>query len=349
MARRSYSLDAMRVICISSVFIAHINPYNSGLPEGQTLISGPILFAGGVAVHFFIMLSAFLAGMSYSKNISNGYAAYAKKRALRLLPLNMVLMPFYLIVLCGFGFISFSWGSTIAQFILSSFLMQELLKFSSMSLNSPAWTISTLFILYLLTPILIRPFQRIKNVWVLLLIIVALTLIDDEYRQWLMLQKPNNYWVSWSSPFNRLFTYLDGLALSCAAKLMVCPDCLRRHISAIEVIVLGALVYGFSLIGESVKILYYLTPILIVLCYLEEGFLTRGLAKTRIHKGAPYVYAFYMLHWLTVHLSIGICDKWLGIWGSMSKPALAAVVMLTLVGTCLLSVLLYRYVEKRQW
>lgn len=359
MTKHAYSLDAFRVIAILWVFLTHLLFFNEGLAESDKIspyICDTITHVCMFAVHFFIVLSSFLVGYSYEKSIGHGYWEYLKKRAKRLLPLNMITVPFYAILLIWMGLYVFSWSKTIPNFILASLLLQEMFRFSSLSFNVPAWTISTLFIFYLLTPLLILSLKKIRNPWMLIILVIFFTVADLEYRNWLLEMKPNNTWINYVSPINRILSYMIGLTLGYTVKVSVCPETIRRYINWMEITIFGFVIYGLSLIESSCTIGFYsvgiyilscTVPALIVLCYVEKGRITRMIAASKINKASPYVYAFYMSHFFFILLVYAICDKVLGIWGSMSMMQVPYMVVVTFIGACAASVLLHHCVEKR--
>lgn len=351
MKKHSYSLDAFRVLAIFGVFFSHLNFYNEGLRGEQTLLEGAVLNIGGLAAHFFILLSAFLIAYSYEKGMSCGYMTYVKKRARRLLPVNIVTLPFYITVVVYIGFYTLSLGRSVLDIILSSLLLQELFKFSAKLFNTPSWTISTLFILYLITPLLMWPLQRIRKPWIFIAIVVLLTWGDVEYRTWLTEIKPDNWWLNYASPINRILSYTNGLVLGCAARVCVCPSGISRHITWIEFVIFGIFFYGCALIEEDYETCHYLVqytmPMLIALCYIEKGMITRFIAASKINEAAPYVYAFYMSHFFFILLAYTICDRVLGIWGNISMMQVLCMVVVTFVSACAASVLLHHCVEKR--
>lgn len=354
MTKHAYSLDAFRVIAIFCVFLDHLCFFNRGLAESEKIlpdIPGTMMYISAFSVHFFILLSAFLVGYSYEKSMSRGYWEYVKKRAKRLLPLNIVVLPFYAILVIWMGLHVFAWGRTIPDYILSSLLLQELFRFSSLSFNVPAWTISTLFILYLLTPLLIWPLKKIRNPWILIILVIFFTVADLEYRNWLLEIKPNNTWINFASPVNRILSYMKGLTLGYTAKVFICPENIRRYTNWMEIIVFGVFICGCSMIKSNYTIcnytLLYTMPALIAVCYVEKGWITRMIAASKISKASPYVYAFYMSHFFFILLAYAISDKVLGIWGDMSMMQVLFMVVVTFVSACGTSILLYHYVEKR--
>lgn len=354
MNKHAYSLDAFRVIAILCVFLDHLLFFNKGLVEGYRISPGlcdAIMFFGAIAAHFFIVLSAFLVAFLYEKNISQGYVLFVKKRARRILPINIVTLPFYVIILVYIGFYTLSWERSIIDILLSSLLLQELFKFSAALFNTPAWTISTLFILWMLTPLLMWPLKKIENPGILIVLVILLTLGDVEYRAWLSTMKPDSFWINYASPINRILSYIEGLTLGYAAKVYVCSMDIRRHITWAELVVFAVFLYGCSLVGRNQNMSYYFimysTPFLIAVCFMESGWISKIVGMWGLSKLSPYVYAFYMSHFFFILLAHAICDKILGIWGKMSVVQVLFMLGATFVSVCVASVLLHHYVEKR--
>ena len=351
MNRHSYSLDAFRVLAIFGVFFCHLNFYNGGLEEGLTLLDSVLANIGGLAAHFFIVLSAFLAAYFYDRGMSKGYWSYVKKRMRRLLPVNIVTLPFYVVITTYVGFYALSFGKTIVDVLLSTFLLQELLKFSAQLFNTPAWTISTLFILYLITPALMWPIRKLKNPWVLVALVVVLTWSDVEYREWLTAVKPDNWWLNYASPVNRILSFVLGLALGHAARVIICPQQLRRYTTYIELAVFGIFFYGCAMIQKDYAVCHYVvtysTPLIIALCFMEGGVITRLISACGISKASPYVYAFYMCHFFFILLAYAVCNQMLGIWGHLTLAQGYAMAVATFLVACGASVLLHHFVEKR--
>lgn len=351
MTRHSYSLDAFRVLAIFFVFFCHINFYNSGIEGRQRLYEENVANAGGLAAHFFIVLSAFLAAYFYDRGMSKGYWAYVKKRIRRLLPVNIVTLPFYVAILVFVGFYSLSFGKTLLDVLLASLLLQELFKFSAQLFNTPSWTISTLFILYLITPALMWPIRKIKNPWMLVALVVALTWGDVEYREWLTAVKPDNWWLSYASPVDRIVSFILGLTLGHAARVITCPQQLRRYGTLVELVVFVVYFYGYTMVQKDYAVCYnvvtYSTPLIIALCFMESGVVTRMIAASGISKASPYVYAFYMCHFFFILLAYAVCNQMLGIWGHLTLAQGYAMAVATFLVACGASVLLHHFVEKR--
>lgn len=344
-------MDAFRVLAVLCVFICHLNLYNDGLEGEKVLLGGNLIYIGGLAVHYFIILSAFLVAYFYENSMSQGYIVYVKKRIFRLLPINIVTLPFYVVILVYIGFYTISLERSILDVLLSSLLLQELFKFSATLFNTPSWTISTLFILYLITPLLIWPLQRINKLCVLIFLALFLTWADVEYRAWLMEIKPNNWWLNYASPVSRILSYMNGLVLGYTLKSFKIPLSIRRYTTWIELCVFAVFFYGCFIIKKDFVLCYhiimYLTPLLIVICFMEDGIISKAIGRCGLSRLSPYVYAFYMIHYFFILLADFVCDKMMGIWGNMSMMQVLFMVVVTFVSICTASVFLHHYVEKR--
>lgn len=351
MKKYSYSLDAFRVLAILCVFVCHLNVFNEGLEGGKIFLGGNIPSIGGLAVHYFILLSAFLGAYFYDKSISHGYLAYVRKRVWRLFPTNWVTLFFYVIVFVWLGMYTMSFWRAIVEVALSSCLLQSLFKFSALRFNAPAWTISTLFVLYLITPLLMWPLKKIKKPWVLIVLVILLTWVDIEYRDWLMIVKPKNSWLNYLSPVCRIFSYLLGLTMGYAARRMTCPVIVRQYATWIELCVFAIFLYGCSMIERDFRLCYlivmYSTPLIIVICFMGNGKISKMIGACGISSISSYVYAFYMIHFLFILLVKTMCDRMLLMWGNMSMSQVWVAVIFTFISACAASVLLHHYVEKR--
>ena len=351
MAKHSYSLDAFRVLAIFCVYIAHTGFFNYGIAGDRKLLDGNLLNIGSLAAHFFIVLSAFLAAFFYDRAMQNGYGAYVRKRARRLLPVNIVTLPFYIVVATYIGFYTVSLERTLFDVLSASLLLQELFNFSCKVFNTPAWTISTLFILYLLTPLLMWPLKKVQTPWVLLPLVALLTWADVEYRDWLAVVKPDNWWINYASPVNRILSYMLGLTLGRAARVLTCPPTVRKYATWMELSVFGLFCYGCAVIqfdyASCYAIIMFTTPLVIALCFMESGSISRLVAASGISKASPYVYAFYMVHFLFILLLYAVLKNMLGLWGSLSLTLTAALALAAFAASCAASVLLHHFVEKR--
>lgn len=353
-SHHSHSLDSFRVLAIMTIFFVHISYINSGLKNEQVLYDTAICNIALFAVHFFIVQSAFLVGYIYEKNIAQGYRTYVWKRIKRLYPVNLATLPFYVVVFVIAGFYSAPIWQMMLDVFLAATLLQELFKFSATVFNTPAWTISTLFILYLITPLLIYPLQRIKKAWMFFLVIAAMTCLDIAFRDWLHNVKPDNWWLNYTSPVCRIFAYMEGLALGCAAKSITCPPKLRRYVVTMgEFLVIAAIAWGISLIKSdphtSSDMLFCMTPILIAVFFMDEGFLSKTIGNRYLSGMSHYVYSFYISHYFFLLLTRVVCQKVLGIWGNLTISDGYILTGIIFCMTTIFSVILYHCVEQRAY
>ena len=185
----------------------------------------------------------------------------------------------------------------------------------------------------------------------LIALVVVLTWADIEYREWLTAIKPDNWWLNYASPVNRILSFMLGLTLGHAARVFTCPQRLRPYMTYVELVVFGLFIYGCAIIQKDYitchYIILYTTPLLIALCFMEGGLVTRLVAASRISKASPYVYAFYMIHFFFILLAYAICEKTIGVWGQLTVMQAVFMTVATFGCACVASVLLHHYVEKR--
>lgn len=352
MKRHALALDTFRVIAILMVFAGHTIFFDSALGNGQTVLPPGYYNIGGLAAHFFIVLSAFFAAYSYEKSIAQGYKAYVTKRMRRLYPVNWMLLPFYVATCLILGNYNRPLGTMAVDILLSGLLLQELFKFSAQVFNLPAWTISTLFILYLITPALMQPLKRIRGAHWWVALIIALTVGDICYRQWLVHMKPDNVWLNYASPVCRIIAYLEGLALGYAARQLTAPGWVRNYATLWETLVTGIVVccLFYLPVNNYVcdNIFFLCCPVVIALFFQKDGGRLSSFFGKEIFSGwSRYVYSFYLVHYLILLISNLIFGKVLGLWGHLSHAAALGIIAASFVLCVITSMLLYHKLERR--
>lgn len=137
-------LDTLKLIAMLLVFSTHCY-FLKESPRTQELYNNYFIFSG-VGVEFFIMVSGFFAAYTYS-NVS--VKEYLKKKINRLFPVH------WLCLIVGGYLIGIHSGKVPYLTPLSIPLLQSLSPISG-DTNPPSWTISTLLVLYSITPFLIK-------------------------------------------------------------------------------------------------------------------------------------------------------------------------------------------------
>ncbi len=155
------SLTGLRGLAMLTVFCSHLNCLD--VPPFERFYS--LISNGRVGVHFFLVLSGFVLALGYSSRLNGKDMArdvrFVRKRISKLyIPylITMILaIPLYIInVTSAEG--SLSVKLLITRLLINIGMIQSAIPFAkySVSINDVAWFISTVFIIYLFTPCIIR-------------------------------------------------------------------------------------------------------------------------------------------------------------------------------------------------
>ncbi len=169
--RELRSLTSLRGIAALAVVMQHF----SSTAQQHCSVTIPSLVPHGyVAVDFFFVLSGYIMCYTYLRSFQEdgwvSYGPFLKKRAIRLLPLN-VFVTFALLCL---GWISVQWlGRNIffgdirlPQDVFSNLLMLQGLGIGK-NINGPSWSVSAEFLAYLAFPLLILgAFSPRRAAWI---------------------------------------------------------------------------------------------------------------------------------------------------------------------------------------
>ena len=164
------TLTPLRGIAALIVVIFHSNLQ----VKAFTPINEPnVITSGWLWVDFFFVLSGFILCYVYSDNFREsvtraGYWKYIKARFARVYPLHLVTMLWCLI--CVVFIIQYSSGEfqpffrdmfSTASAVPSMFLMQSLGLYITAPLNTPSWSLSTEWWMYMVFPLLVPVFLRL--------------------------------------------------------------------------------------------------------------------------------------------------------------------------------------------
>lgn len=153
------TLQSLRFVFVMLIFLSHFD-----YRDIQALDAG-----GDCGVAFFFLLSGFVLSMGYGRQITDGtfcYGRFLKRRFLKLYPLHLLCLLFFLIVskqhLDGAVFLN--------VLLLQSWIPSPDYYFSC---NSVSWFLSCLFFCYILFPF---AYKRVSGRW-LTLVLVAYLLV----------------------------------------------------------------------------------------------------------------------------------------------------------------------------
>ena len=159
---RDPSVDVLRFVGITSIFLAHIGP-----PDALFQLRS-----------FDVPLRVFVSGLSYSGRQISGYGAFLRKRVLRLLaPLYLFLTAYFLVVclLAHFGVVD----GFATKRIVGTFLLR--LKPSI----GYVWIFRVFLIVMLLTPALLRLERAVRRDGLFIALLAALFGVQSLLVWWL--------------------------------------------------------------------------------------------------------------------------------------------------------------------
>lgn len=153
------TLQSLRFVFVMLIFLSHftyqdIRAFDAG---------------GDCGVAFFFLLSGFVLSLGYGRQITEGsfcYGRFLKRRFLKLYPLHLLCLIFFLVV---------NKASLDGTVLLNVFLLQAWVPHPDyyFSCNSVSWFLSCLFFCYILFPF---AYKRVSTRWLSLVLIGYLSL-----------------------------------------------------------------------------------------------------------------------------------------------------------------------------
>ena len=254
---------------------------------------------GNTIVLFFFILSGFLLTRGYYEKLLMGkikYKGFIVKRISTIFPLQWLLT--LLFVLFSINVVTY-WA---IPFNLT--LTQSLVPFLEINftMNTPAWFLSSIFICYLLTPLVFRFLANYKFNFLLIYLCIVVT-----YNLFVLLLPDNigTRWLCYINPFARLIDFSVGIlfALYWDEINKIFQGILKNNILAtiFELLVIGAVFFFFAYepIQEfnNYTVLRYPVIILFIIVFaLSFGFVTKILSLKLFQKLGDLSIAIYMTH-----------------------------------------------------
>ena len=314
--KRTSSLTGLRACAMLTVFCSHLN-YLAGTPF-QGFYS--LVDNGRFGVNFFLVLSGFVLALGYSSRM-NEYSMirdvqFVKRRISKIyIPylLTMILaVPLYIhSSLSREG--SLNVRLLITRVIINIGMIQSAIPFAkySFSINDVSWFISTIFIIYLFTPGIIRLNNRAAKHYTLprlMLLISALlvlhccfymAIVQIEYIRF----ADRGLSIIYRSPLIRIFPFLLGITgydIYC-----LFGDSRIKNSSLVEI--LGIVSFflwwiianntGFpTVITECIDMMVSMLVILIF-AFSNEGIISRLLSKEKMLDLGNISLDFYLIHY----------------------------------------------------
>lgn len=348
------SLESIRFYLALSIFLCHLDTVLVST-EGKYIYES-FFHNGNFAVTFFFVLSGFCMALGYSERFSEinkkGFYDFIKRRLRKIYPLYLITMLLAMLCNIVMNFSPSGILRNVAHYLLGATMLQTLTVKYWGILNSVCWYISSIFVIYLVTPFIIRKMHSVKNHKKKLLKISVIAfgmLIVLILAARLILSKETWELTIYVSPFFRIFYYFIGLVLGYIRKLQ--PKAQGAYMGRLEgLLAIGVcIVYfmgmQFDLLNPYVSLLYLLVfgMFIYVLSY-EEGIISKFLGnKVNIELGGLSM-EFFMLHYLLVHYG-GML-----VWNKF-QPALGMEVLVSVLLFVItyVMVLLYKKISKFLW
>lgn len=267
---------------------------------------------GNPIVTFFFVLSGFLITHSYRDLLLNkivGTKEFIIKRCATIFPLQWLFT--ILFVVFSINVVSY-WA---VPFHLT--LTQSLLPFWEIdfTLNTPSWFLSSIFVCYLLTPLLLR----IRDRKCFMLIFIFMLLFWHSFL-FLLPESIGRRWLCYISPFARIFDYGMGILLALywtkIKNLLVKSNGVCYN-TMIELIAIGLMslcllrphIMGIEkLIGIGSPLLSLMMCMFISVFCMSNGPISKFLSIPIFNKLGAMSIAIYMCHGFVMHYTNDVVE-----------------------------------------
>lgn len=293
------SLQGLRVLAMFGVFLFHAGLLPNGI----------------FPVTFFFILSGFVTYKQYyNKNISCSFKSniiFALKKISKLYPIHLFTLILSTFIRIKWLF-SFTLFENIIRFVLNLLLMQSLFPKYSLSFNAVSWYLSTLFIIYMFIPLLLKLVNYIKINYIIsglfvifsfeVLLGILISTYDIDYM-----------WFLYISPYFRIIDFLIGMIL-CKLYFIKFEKIKRINFTFLEIlsicILLISYYLSFILPKQFTRGICYV-PAFIVLIFVfanQIGTISKFLSLNIFQKIALFSFEFYMIHELLIMLMRKLCS-----------------------------------------
>ena len=307
--KRICTLESIRIFMMIIIFLSHLEflKYYFYGSFYENYIHNPTM-----GVDYFFVISGF--GMMKSKSIENAtlissikYSLSKIKRIYFVYIISLLCMiPYQIILYSSDNFIK-TVLSLIIKFFICSCMLQSLsgmISFSH-SFNGVCWFLSSLFIIYLLSPSIICRLsthcKKKKRIIFPTIIVIMLCILT----RWGLLIVDNNTIfddLSYGFPLSRIFYVIFGMCLC-----KISEDITKKYPNSfnnVTEIIVTTICFIWYIFRNSVNLnVYFIYTIDVILCGLilivfsqEKGVLSKILSKsifTKLSKYTMYVYLFH--------------------------------------------------------
>lgn len=339
------------------IFVNHLN-FISATTGGKNIFEG-VFHNGGFAVTFFFILSGFCMSLGYRDKFDvltkKKYLEFEMHRIKKIYPIYFLSMLWALIYS---AFINGLTLKDILKFILGITMTQTLTIKYSQIYNAAGWFISSIFILYLITPFIFRALNKIKDkphalicigsfsyvIYVCLLFgiyyLSGKGYIGDEQATLLL----------YTSPYVRVLHYLAGIIFGMLFMLLKNEKMSYNKSTLTEIISLflcvAAYAWGITYYKGSqfANIVYIPVIILLITIFGNDRGKLSGFFGNKVNqKLGSYSMYIYLIHYVVINCGgSGLLLKVFAV----SNLTLLLDVLLIFTVTFLLSVLSLKIIKK---
>ncbi|MBR3020285.1 MAG: acyltransferase [Clostridia bacterium] len=320
---RIHSLTGLRAVAALTIFCSHL------LYLAETPFHGlySLIDNGRLGVNFFFLLSGFVLALGYSKKLSTYDFArdvrFVKKRMSRIyIPylITMVLAVPWYIHNAALGDGSLNAGLMILHLLFNIGMVQSVIPFFkySTSINDVSWFLSTIFILYLLTPGILRLNNKAaKRCTLRKLVYLTAAVVAFYCCVYMVIGQiefvrfaDRGLSIIYRSPLIRLFPFLLGIVaydIYCLSGRFRIKNASAVEISGIALFLLWWVFADQSglptLLTECADMLISMLVVLIF-AFSGDGIVSGLLSKEKVLEWGTISLEFYLVHYLIIHYGV---------------------------------------------
>ncbi len=315
-------LNVLRFFAAVWVVFFHYFKASYGISVHIPILSDFINY-GNLSVDFFFILSGFLLTHVEILSPSGSFIQFIKKRVLRIYPLYILALLFSVLVITQ---------TVSVKAILVNLLSLQVFYPEYSGINTPAWTISQMFLFYLAFPFIYSVFKRnFVKVSAFIFLCSVFFLTDFFYLHTVWINVPQYIWLS--------YTFLLGISSRGILESPKVVSFFRKHglnIFIVSLILFFVFVYflRFDFFDGFIFINLDLCLLIISLSLLPiENFINRLLIK--LSYLGNFSYSIFIFQAPLFNLFIKLSSK---------RPNL--IFLIYFITLFLFSVVMYEFIEK---
>lgn len=281
------------------------------------------LHNGTFGVTFFFLTSAFLVYRIYAEKDIKNPVAFLKKNVSKFYALYMTT---HIAVAAYLMLNGASIPKTLIKLLLVATLMQSMTVTGATILNGACWFLSTLFVLYILSPFMIKFVKKLSQRQVYACSILMFVLLFAIHicvnalgnKEIISSQVATN--LTYTFPPYWVPTYILGMLANRWFFLSHISKQRQNEYAGftlleIASVVVALAVYLFGINGpewisgyRNITYVIVLLPI-VVLFSREDGWISKWLAKSRLVKWATLTMEIYMIHYVVITCAQSVLNK----------------------------------------